>query len=65
MLARNLSMDCDTAMISLEKAATAFQCTSPLKSKHWLNSARTHLIGLRRRQTAILGHIDEALKSLT
>jgi hypothetical protein len=52
------------AVVHLAQAATALECTSALRSAKILHEAREHLKKLRRKQTAALRNIDEALKTL-
>lgn len=68
LAARGLVVDiesaADTSGVQLAQAKTALECSSPDRCKSILTAARSHLVRLRRTQTAALANIDAALKSL-
>lgn len=48
----------------LAMARTALECSSPERAKKILKATRAQLVRVRRTQTAALGHIADAIKSL-
>ncbi|MGC3958134.1 MAG: hypothetical protein QM813_09410 [Verrucomicrobiota bacterium] len=62
--AQDMNLATLAALLQLSNASTAHRCTSPTLARDKLRAARANLITLRRTQTAALGHIDDALKSL-
>lgn len=65
--AHSLAVDINSAsfvsLVQLAQAKTAYECSSPTRCKQILTAARSHLVNLRRTQTALLRHIDTAMQT--